>query len=189
MSFETALPRLLDAFTAHDENEAVILAQIRQFLAESRNAYDRSNLTAHVVADAWIVNPARTHVVLIEHGASKHWMAPGGHCDGDPDVRAGAMREAMEEAGLANLKPLLDGGVFDLNSSHVPLRRKSGGVIEPAHVHFDICFAFEAPDGAPLQVSHESTGVQWVPVKDIANMNYYPDHMRRVEKTLAGKLS
>lgn len=189
MSFETSLPRLLDVFTPADENEAAILAQIRQFLAESKNAYDRSNLTAHVVADAWIVNLARTHVVLIEHGANKRWMAPGGHCDGDPDVRAGAMREAMEEAGLTNLKPLLDGNVFDLNSGHVPLRHKSNGIIEPAHVHFDICFAFEAPDNAALQVSHESTGVKWVPVKDIATMNYYPDHMRRVEKTLNGKLS
>lgn len=189
MSFETSLPRLLDVFRPYDEVEAAILEQLQQFLAETKNAYDRSNLTAHVAADAWIVNPARTHVVLVEHGAYKQWLAPGGHCDGDPDVRAGALREAMEEAGLVNLKPLLNGGIFDLNSGHVRLRRKSNGSIEPAHLHFDVCFAFEAPDNAPLIVSDESTDLRWVAVKDIANMNYYPDHMRRVEKTLNGKLS
>jgi len=182
------LGALLDRFTAVDDDEAAVVSQLRQFLASSPNPYGRDNLVAHVVADAWIVNPARSHVVLVEHALNHVWMAPGGHCDGNPDVWSAAVREAEEEAGLTGLRPLLDSAIFDLNSGYVPARRKEWG-IEPTHIHFDVCFAFEADDNAPLTVSHESTGLKWVPLRDIAQVNFHQGHIRRVQKTLAGTLA
>lgn len=196
------LDDLLVGYQPFDEEEAAIVRQLKQFLASSDNAYDRSNLVAHVVADAWIVNPARTHVVLVEHLLNKMWLAPGGHCDGDSDVRGAALREAEKEAGLNGLRPLLGGGLFDVAGGMVPSRRKTHG-IEPAHLHFDICFAFEAPDDVELVISDESTDLRWVAVEDIHNLNFAADrkvdeshkltfmpvHRRRVEKTLQGKLA
>lgn len=184
------LDALLARFTPQDAEEAAVAAQLHQFLAHAYNPYGRDNLVAHVVADAWIVNPARTAVVLVEHGLNKVWMAPGGHCDGSPDVFAAALREAEEEAGLsaAQLRPLLGGGIFDLNSGHVPLRHKDWG-IEPVHVHFDVCFAFEADTDAPLTVSHESTGLKWVPLENIEAQGFFSGHLRRVHKTRAGVLN
>ncbi len=161
------------------------MPQLRFFLGDTANAYGRDNLVAHVVADAWIINPARTHVVLVEHGENGAWMAPGGHCDGNSDVMAAALREAEEEAGLTNLKPLLGGQIFDLNSGYVPTRQKSWG-IEPLHLHFDVCFAFEAPDDAVLKMSDESTGLKLVALDTIEQINFWPGHMRRVKKTRKG---
>jgi 8-oxo-dGTP pyrophosphatase MutT (NUDIX family) len=178
---------LLENYKPYDEMERLHVLQVQQFLRESHNVYDRANLLGHVVADAWIVNPARTHVVLVEHGMDKKWMAPGGHCDGNPDVCAAAVREAEEETGLTNLKPLLNGGIYDVNVGIVPAREKEWG-IEPPHLHFDICFAFEAPDNAPLIISHESDGLKWVALDELKNLNTQPTHYRRIEKMIAGVL-
>ncbi len=175
---------LLTNYKPYDEMERLHVVQLQQFLKESSNVYDRANLLGHIVADAWIVNPDRTHVVLIEHGVHKHWIAPGGHCDGNPDVHAAAVREAEEETGLTNLKPLLNGDIFDVNVGIVPAREKDGR-IEPPHLHFDICFAFEAPENAPLIISHESDGLKWVAVDEIKTLKTNPMHFRRVEKMIA----
>ncbi len=172
----------LESYTPFDELEALHVKQLQQFLQESSNPYDRSNLLAHIAADAWIVNPKRDHVVLVEHARMNHWLAPGGHCDGSPDVFAAAMREAEEETGLTNLKPLLDGKIFDINVGYVPTAEKHGN-IEPTHLHFDICYAFEAPENAPLIISDESTQLAWVPLSKIPEIKFYSGHYRRLPKT------
>lgn len=178
------------ADTAHnyqpfDRLEEMHLKQLIQFLEEVVNPYDRTCHIGHVVADAWIVNPERTHVVLVEHGLDGRWLAPGGHCDGDPDVLASAIREAEEETGLTSLTPLLDSNLFDVNVGSVPTRERHG-LIEPTHLHFDICFAFEAPSDAPLTISEESSQLKWVPVDAIKDLDFMPSHYRRPEKTLRG---
>lgn len=181
------LDDLLKSYQGYDERETGTILQLKQFLHSTSNAYDRSNLVAHVVADAWIVNQSRTEVVMVEHLLGNVWCSAGGHCDGDSDVRATAIRETEEETGLTNLKPLLGGNLFDVDTSLVPARGKSTGY-EPAHLHFDACFAFEAPDNAPLRISHESTRLEWVPLATIFNLNLWPNSHRRIAKTIAGTL-
>lgn len=174
------LQTMLAGYEPYDETEAVILRQLREFLAESANPYDRANLMAHVIADAWIVNPARSHVVLHHHVANDLWTTPGGHCDGSPDVLAAALREAAEESGLTALTSLC-AGVFDLNSGKIPPRQKPWG-LEPAHIHFDVCYAFEAAQNAKLRLSEESHQLRWVPL-DEADQLVLPEHRRRIAKT------
>lgn len=189
MATDTSVPLVqqLQTYTPFDELEARYVEQLQQFLRETDNAYDRSNLVAHVVADAWIVNPARDKVVLVEHRLSKRWVAPGGHCDGNPDVLANAIREAEEETGITNLKQLLHGAIFDVHVGLIETRKKNA-VIEPRHLHFDLCYAFEVPDATPLTISEESTNLAWVAIDEINNIDYSPGHYRRPAKTIAGWL-
>ena len=165
-----------------DEMEAAHVEQLKQFLHDSSNPYDRSNLIAHVVADAWIVNPSRDKVVLVEHPLNSRWLAPGGHCDGNPDVFASAVREAKEETGLTGLKPLLNNMIFDINVGSVSEHWRNSKLI-PTHLHFDICFAFEAPHNAPLRISSESIQLAWIPLEKIPTLNFPPSHYRRPKKT------
>lgn len=184
---EQPLIRLLETYKPFDAMEVVHVEQLKQFLRDSSNPYDRSNLVGHVVAEAWIVNPERTHAVLVKHGVSKVWIVPGGHCDGNPDVQAGAIREVEEETGLTNLRPLLQGGIFDINVGAVPTRERHGK-LEPEHLHFDTCFAFEVPANAPLTISDESDDLAWVAIEDIAKLPTIHGHYRRPLKVLAGLL-
>lgn len=174
----------LAAYAPFDAIEAAHVKQLQQFLASTDNAYDRSNLVGHVVAEAWIVNPARDQVVLLEHGLNKAWVVPGGHCDGDPDVFAAAVREVAEETGLTNITPLLDGGIFDINTGLLTTRERHGN-IEPSHLHFDVCFAFEVPHNAPLTISDESTQLRWIPIDAVKNLTTFPGHYRRPDKSNA----
>lgn len=178
----TSFSDLLTAYQPADDQEAAMKRQLQQFIATSDNAYSRDNLTAHVVADAWIVNPTRTHVLLVEHTLNKHWMAPGGHCDGSDDVIDVARREAFEEAGISDLKLINGGQIFDIQTGYVPARVKPHG-IEPLHLHFDVCFAFEGDDSLPLLISNESTDLKWVALSDIPQINFWSGHQRRPGKT------
>lgn len=186
MQEDQPLLELLKGYVPFDELESLHIRQLMQFLSMGANHYDRSNLVAHVVADAWIVNSARDSVVLIEHAAHNLWTAPGGHCDGDTDVLATARREAWEETGLADITPLIDGGIYDVNVSLVQTREKHGK-IEPSHLHFDICFAFEAPEDAPLKISDESTGLAWVLFEDSPALKTSSSFHRRLLKTASLK--
>lgn len=176
------LKTLLTNLQPYDEYEAQYKRQFLHFLETGTNCFDRSNLVAHFVADAWILNHDLTKVVLIEHLVDKNWKAPGGHCDGETDSYNVALREAFEEAGLDNLTPLYN-GLFDISGGCVRFAVKKHGP-EPEHLHFDLCYAFVADENAPLKISDESTGLAWVNVADIPQLNYEPVHMRRVEKTL-----
>jgi len=186
----TPLPQLLEKFEPYDELETLQRDMMQQYLAIAPNPYDRKNLLVHTVADAWIVNVDRTHTLLLVPNAyaqQQLWLAPGGHTDGDPDMLAAALREAEEETGLKreNLKQI--GSLFDLNIGAIPTRQKSWG-LEPEHLHFDICFAFEADMNLPLAISEESTELRWVPLPEALD-TVHPQHRRRVEKTMKGLLN
>lgn len=174
------LSALLAGYVPFDELEALHVKQLDQFLASTDNAYCRSNLLGHVVADAWILNRDCTKVLLIGHPVGNIWTAPGGHCDGSADTYAQALREAEEETGLNSLLPLMS-GIFDVYVGSYPTRRKAHG-IEPEHLHFHVCFAFTADETEVLQICDESTGLKWMDIALENNKNYGLEHARRVNK-------
>lgn len=63
-------------------------------------AFQRENLDGHLTASMFIVNPERTRVLLMFHKKLQRWQQFGGHCDGDTDVFAVAVREFHEESGI-----------------------------------------------------------------------------------------
>jgi 8-oxo-dGTP pyrophosphatase MutT (NUDIX family) len=49
----------------------------------------------HLTASAWVVNPAKTHVMLTHHRKFNCWLQLGGHVDeGDESLLTAALREA-----------------------------------------------------------------------------------------------
>ncbi len=161
-----------------NEYEAAMLARVSKFVSEHADCFERSLSVGHVTGSAWIVDAARTHALLTHHAKLGLWLQPGGHCDGDADVLRVAMREVEEEAGLNQLTLLLEGAIFDVDAHEIPARKH-----EPAHVHYDIRYVFEADRSIALQMSEESKDLRWVPLDEIAGLNTDESVMRMVSKT------
>ncbi len=153
-----------------------MLARILAFVETHEDCFERSLLVGHVTGSAWVVDPERTHALLVHHRRLGRWLQPGGHCDGDPDVLATAMREVLEETGI-EATPVTE-AVFDVDAHDIPERGA-----EPAHVHYDIRFLAEAPLSQEPVVSPESREVRWVRLEEIASLDTDESVLRLVEKT------
>lgn len=178
MKTRAELIRALRLHRPHDAHEALMRERVLAFVEEYEDCFERSLRIGHVTGSAWVVDRARTHALLTHHAKLDKWLQMGGHCDGEADVLAVALREVEEESGLKGVRPLLGGAIFDVDAHEIPAR---GG--EPAHVHYDIRFAFEADRRAPLRMSEESKDLAWAPLEQIARLNTDASVMRMVQKT------
>lgn len=124
-------------------------------------AFDRHHRPGHFTASALVVSPDRRQVLVTHHRKLGQWLQLGGHCDGDPDLLAVALRETAEESGLTDVRVLGGGRPYDLDVHRIPGRPEM-----PAHVHHDVIFLMEADPAQQLTISSESLHLAWVPVTD-----------------------
>ncbi len=175
MNRKTLIQQLL-AHRPYSEHEAAMLNRILAFVGQHEECFSRSLLVGHVTGSAWVVDHSISHTLLVHHRRLDKWLQPGGHCDGDPDVLSVAVREAIEETGLAVMP--VSGEIFDVDAHDIPARKQ-----EPAHVHYDIRFMLQADyEHAPV-VSSESQDVRWVPLTDVPSLNTDESVLRLVAKT------
>lgn len=136
--------RLRDRFVAHLDSHADGLA--------------RSCFPDHVTAGVLVLSADLDHVLLNLHRKAQRWFAFGGHCERDDLSLAGsALREGLEESGLASLH---------LDPVPVHLDEHEVGFCDPRGTvrHLDVRFTALAPEGAVHRVSEESLDVRWWPV-------------------------
>ncbi len=88
----------LNAYRPHDDGERAMWEATTRFVGEHSDCFKRSLLIGHITGSAWVVDRGRGMVLLTHHRKLNKWLQLGGHCDGDGDVRAVALREACEES-------------------------------------------------------------------------------------------
>lgn len=130
-------------------------------LLQHEDCFSRSMLTGHITASAWILNHEQNAVLLLHHAKLNKWLQPGGHADGDENVRHVAMKEAEEETGIEGFK-FLENQFFDLDIHLIPARKEV-----QAHEHFDIRFMLIAPANAKPIANHESNSIEWVAFEEL----------------------
>ncbi len=170
---------LLDPYATLHPDEAETIGRFRDFVNRCPDCFERSLAEGHVTGSAWIVDSAATRVLLTHHRKLNRWFQPGGHADGDPDVLAVAQREAVEETGLTDLKPVHD-GIFDLDIHAIPSRGE-----DPEHFHYDIRFLFQDRSGADYTVSEESHDLAWVELTGLETYTDETSMLRMRDKSVA----
>lgn len=184
-----ALLQALDCYGRRHPEEADCGNAFRRFVERYEHCFERAlTVPGHVTGSAWIVDPEGQSVLLTHHRKLDLWIQLGGHADGDSDVCRVARREGLEESGLESLEllqPREHDAVsvavpFDLDIHEIPARKQ-----EPAHLHFDVRYAFVAPHRR-VRVSKESKDLAWVPVAELAATTQDESVLRMARKWQSG---
>lgn len=159
-----ALDALLAAHDPADDKEAADLARIQAFVAATEAPFDRGTLPGHLTGSAFVIDGGG-RLLMVHHRRLGLWLQLGGHADGETDAAAVALREAVEESGLADLRfhdavrapdgrPML----LDVDVHAIPAHGA-----EPPHLHFDLRFLLATAE--PERVQHqpaESHALAWL---------------------------
>lgn len=158
---------VLEAFRPPDDHQRGEQERILAFLDQHPDALHRSCLAGHLTAAAVLLDAERERILLTHHRKLERWLQLGGHCDGDGNLAASALREGIEESGIPDLQ--IDPRPLDLDVHPIPARpARPGRPEEPAHLHLDVRFLVYAPPQARFVVSEESHDLAWVAPADLA---------------------
>ncbi|MFC9877121.1 NUDIX hydrolase [Nocardia salmonicida] len=136
----------------HSLREAILA-----FLGSAPRGCLREHAPGHITASAIVLSHDRRDILLTLHPRVGRWIQLGGHCEpDDKTVQDAALREAVEESGIADL--ILTPGLYGAQAHPITC---SLGV--PTR-HLDLLFEVVAPPGAVPVRSSESTDLRWWPV-------------------------
>ncbi|HEV3157465.1 MAG TPA: NUDIX hydrolase [Candidatus Baltobacteraceae bacterium] len=167
----------LDRSVPADERERGFYDQLRAFVITEPGCFERTTLAGHITASAWIVDRTGSLALLALHRKLGRWLQLGGHADGDGDLRRVSTREANEESGLTRLSFASD-LIYDVDVHEFPARGE-----EPAHLHYDVRFAFFGDPSEPLVINEESRDLRWIKMTRLSDFALDESIMRMVRKT------
>lgn len=154
------LRKQIEAYQPFNEQEERDKELILEYMAENPNIFLRESRLAHMTASAWIVNKERTKVLMAYHNIYNSWSWLGGHADGETDLLKVALREAREESGLRNVRPVSE-DIYSLESLTVDGHIKKGKYVS-SHLHLNVTYLLEADEEDSLSVKpDENSGVAW----------------------------
>ena len=158
MSIRDSAISILADWQAPDPAQDSLRHAVLAFVHGRTDACRRECVSGHVTASAIVLDDSGTQVLLTLHPRLGRWVQLGGHCDDDdPDIVAAALREAIEESGVPDLRI-----APDLAAIHVHPVTCSLGV--PTR-HLDLQFVAHAPAGAQIVLSDESEDLRWWPAE------------------------
>lgn len=185
------LLRQLAAYRPYNEQEAADRALILECLTAHEDIFSRENRLAHMTASAWVVNRARTKVLMAYHNIYRSWSWLGGHADGDADLLAVALREVSEESGLAAQHVRAAdaaGGIFSLEVLTVDGHEKRGAYV-PSHLHLNVTYLVEADEEELLYIKEdENSGVAWFTPEEALAASTEPWFVERIYRKLNEKV-
>jgi 8-oxo-dGTP pyrophosphatase MutT (NUDIX family) len=157
------LSAALARYQPSGEREQADTSRLLQLIATTTDPWSRSQ-PLHVTASAIVVDVASARVLLRWHERFGRFQQVGGHGDpGESDPLAVALREAVEETGLRDLRPVERAGRLAagdlIHVAVVPVPARDG---EEAHEHADLRYLLETDDPEDARAETSTAPVRWM---------------------------
>lgn len=177
----------IEKYCPFNEQEQQDKLRILHFLKNNPDAFERSNMCAHMTASAWVINPEATKVLMVYHKLYDSWSWTGGHADGERDMLALAVREVQEETGVQNVRPVTE-DIYSLEVLTVDGHVKRGEYVS-SHLHMNVTYLLMADEHETLHICEdENSGVAWFSLEDALKASTEPWFVERIYKKLNDKL-
>ena len=162
------------------QDQKVILNYIKLF---EHNILTRENAFAYLTSSGFILNEARDKVLMIYHNLYNSWAWTGGHADGEADLLAVAIKEAKEETGVVNIRPL-SAEIMSLDILPVWGHMKKGKYVS-SHQHLNVSYLLVASEEDVLRIKEdENSNVGWITVNEIETYCQEPQIIPIYQKLL-----
>ncbi len=172
---------LLEVYRQSAPEEIQFKTDILAFINEHEDCFERTLEIGHITASAWLLSKDHSHALLLHHKKLNRWVQLGGHCDGDSDVVAVALKEAQEESGIQGIASVESNPqIFDIDIHWIPEHKEVKG-----HWHYDVRFLLHVVTDEQVIQNHESNELRWIPRKEDALPTQEPSVTRMFEKWVA----
>ncbi|MEX0849480.1 MAG: NUDIX hydrolase [Candidatus Dependentiae bacterium] len=176
-----ALLNALELYQPITDTDKKAKQAIQEFVKNNEDCFERSLSIGHITASSWLLNKDGTKVLLMYHAKLNRWVQLGGHCDGDADVLAVAIKEAQEESGIEHIEPV-SYEIFDIDVHLIPANAK-----EPEHYHYDVRFLLHVTSDEDFIRNHESKDMRWFGKDKQGFPTKSPSVVRMLDKWIALK--
>lgn len=181
------LKESLEKFIPYNEQEEVERKIMLKYINDFDDVLTRQNEYGHFTSSAFVLNKERTKILMIYHKIYNSWAWTGGHSDGDNDLLYVAMKEAKEETGIKNVKPISK-DIYSLELINVKGHEKRGKYVG-SHMHLNVTYLLEADENEEIHIKEdENSGVKWVPINEILEVTSEPWVRDRVYAKIIDKM-
>ena len=131
----------------------------------------------HFTVSGFVVE--RDSTLLHWHPKLSLWLPPGGHIDPDEDPVQAAIREALEETGIAcevvpHEPPLAFGNVAQLPAPVKIIVADVQDAVVGAHQHIDMSYVLRPVAGADRSPPERDHGFRWVSEQELLRNDPLP---------------
>jgi 8-oxo-dGTP pyrophosphatase MutT (NUDIX family) len=181
-----SIPSLISSLEQHAQDfpiEKIYTEKTIDWINEyGEFAFVKNNTLGHITGSMLITNTERTRVLLMFHKKYQEWTQFGGHCDGETDVLAVAIREFHEESGIME-EPIIFDDIFSVQMWDVSERTSSSGIFQPAHNHYDIIYlACISEDIHFSRQESEVDDIRWFDISEAKKIISTPQALYLLEK-------